>query len=100
MINSLLYHEDIIKAINYDKETDLNDDDWSYLKEIVKVLKIFYDITMKMQKTSKSTVAECNFYFHDILVDLLEMKNQRINDYPYMIDDAIVKACDMAYKYR
>jgi hypothetical protein len=52
---------------------------------------------MKMQETSKCTVAECNFYFHDILVDLLEMKNQRINDYPNMIDDAIVKACDMAY---
>ena len=48
MIISLLYHEDIIKAINYDKETDLNDDDWSYLKEIVKVLQRFYVITMEM----------------------------------------------------
>lgn len=69
MINSLLYHEDIIKALNYDKKTDLNDDDWIYLKEIVKVLQRFYVITMKMQQTSKCTVAECNFYFNDILVN-------------------------------
>jgi hypothetical protein len=69
MILSFLYLEQEIKAAATTDSTFslLVEEDWGFLKELNKLLEIFKDATLDMSHTTKSTVAEWNFTFEDIL---------------------------------